>query len=100
MFVVVASLDEIPEREARIFEVGSEWIALCKVQGEIYAVEDFCTHDLGPLGEGCLEGYEIECPRHRARFDVRDGAVTRAPAVSPIRCFPVKVENGEVFVRI
>lgn len=99
-FVKVARIDEIPEGEARVYEVGSESIALCNVGGKIHAVENVCTHDDGPLGEGYLEGCQIECPRHGARFDVTSGAVTRMPAATPVRTFPVRVEKGEVFVEI
>ena len=63
-----------------------------------YAIEDVCTHDDGPVAEGELYGYEIECPRHGARFDIRTGAVTRMPAVIPVNWFPTRVENDEIQV--
>jgi 3-phenylpropionate/trans-cinnamate dioxygenase ferredoxin subunit len=99
-YVAVASADDLSEGEARVFEVGGEWVALCKVKGGIYALEDRCTHDDGPLGEGSLDGFTIECPRHGARFDVRDGSIVCQPAYGPVRCFPVKVEDGQVFVEV
>ena len=98
--VAVAKVDDVPEGEARVYEVAGEHVALCKVNGEVFAIEDRCTHDDGPLGEGCLYGYEIECPRHGARFDVRDGRVLSMPAAHPVRSFAVEVENGQVFVEI
>ncbi len=82
-FVKVAQESDIPEGEVRDFEVDGIGIALCKVDGKIYAVEDVCSHDDGPLGEGELEGYQIVCPRHGARFDVRSGEVCRMPAIAP-----------------
>jgi 3-phenylpropionate/trans-cinnamate dioxygenase ferredoxin subunit len=91
---------EIPEGEVRIFEAGDTQIAVCRVGGALFAVEDVCTHDDGPLGEGFLEGHEIECPRHGARFDVRTGAVCRMPAAAPVPVFPIKVENGDVLVEL
>lgn len=99
-FVRVARTEEIPDGEARIFELGDVSIAVCNVDGTFYAIENVCTHDDGPLGEGELEGVVIECPRHGARFDVRTGAVLRMPAVVPVRTYDTKVEGSEVFVAL
>ena len=65
---------------------------------QFYAVEDVCTHDGGPLGEGKLDGCELICPRHGARFDVRTGAATRMPAIEPAPTYAVRVEDGDVLV--
>ena len=99
-FVPVVRESEIREGEPRAFQVAGTGILLCRVEGRIYAIEDVCTHDDGPLGEGELVGYEIECPRHGARFDVRTGAVCRMPAVAPVSAFPLRVEEGHVLVEI
>lgn len=99
-FVAVAKVSEIPEGGVRVVEANGTGVALCKVEGKIYAVEDLCTHDDGPLGEGKLCGHAIECPRHGARFDVRTGAVLRMPAAYPVRTFPVKVEGEQVLVAV
>ena len=74
-------------------------IAVFNIDGELYAIEDVCTHDGGDLAGGELHGYQIECPRHGARFDVRTGAVCSPPAYEPTASFPVKVEDGVVFTR-
>ncbi|HKA25345.1 MAG TPA: non-heme iron oxygenase ferredoxin subunit [Candidatus Eisenbacteria bacterium] len=98
-WVVVARVEEVPPGEVRTFDTpdgGS--VAVCNANGKFYAVEDVCTHDGGPLGEGFLEGCAIECPRHGAQFDIRTGEVLRAPAYLPIRVFPVRVENGSIWV--
>lgn len=97
-FVSVARLADIPVGSARVFKVEGVRLALCNVGGTIFAVDDTCTHDNGPLGEGHLDDHAIECPRHGARFDVRTGAVLRMPAVFPIRSYPTRVENGEIAV--
>jgi 3-phenylpropionate/trans-cinnamate dioxygenase ferredoxin subunit len=97
-FVTVAREDEVPEGEAKVFEVNDERVLLCRVEGSIFAIEDVCTHDDGPLGEGTLEGHAIECPRHGAQFDVRTGEVLSMPAAYPVKSFPVRVEDGEVKV--
>ncbi len=98
-WVRIARIDELPDGEVRVFELEGEGIALCNAGGEVFAIEDICTHDDGPLGEGHLEGHCIECPRHGARFDIRTGAAVRMPAVAPVGTYPVKTENGEVFVQ-
>ena len=99
-FVKVAKLNEVPEGHAKIFEVGDERVALCRVAGKVFAIADVCTHDGGPLGEGDLEGYEIICPRHGARFDVRTGAVLAFPAIKPVASYPVKIDGDDVYVQI
>jgi len=96
--IAVTTTADIPDGEARVFQIGEDYIAICHVGEQFYAVEDRCTHDDGPLGEGAIDGYEIECPRHGARFDIRDGSVCRMPAYGPIRRFEVVVENGFVFI--
>jgi 3-phenylpropionate/trans-cinnamate dioxygenase ferredoxin subunit len=73
-------------------------IAVCNVDGQFYAIEDVCTHDGGSLDQGDLEGDEIECPRHGARFNVRTGDATLMPAVMPVRTFPVKIEGERLLV--
>ena len=98
-FGAVARLADVPPGAVKVFAAGPERVALCNVEGKIYAVEDVCTHDDGPLGEGTLRGCEIECPRHGARFDVTTGAVTRMPAAAPVRTFEVKVEGDRIFVK-
>lgn len=97
-FVRAARLSELPAGRAVIVEVGDEDIALCNVSGEVFAVANLCTHDQGPLGEGYLDGGEIECPRHGARFDVRTGEVKVLPAIVPIPTFEVRIEGDEVWV--
>ena len=99
-FEKAANVSDVPEGQAIVVEVDDEEVALCNVKGEIYAVANLCTHDGGPLGEGCLLGDEIECPRHGARFDVRTGAVKALPAILPIPTYEVKVEGDEVRVDV
>jgi 3-phenylpropionate/trans-cinnamate dioxygenase ferredoxin subunit len=97
-FVTFGKTSEIGPGERDIREVEGWWIAVFNVGGQYYAIEDVCTHDDGPIGEGELYGYEIECPRHGARFDIRTGAVTRMPAVVPVKWFPTRVEGDEIQV--
>lgn len=99
-FVLVARLHEIPVGESRIFKVEDESIALCNVKGTIYAINNICTHDSGPLGEGKIFGFEVECPRHGARFDVRDGSVTAMPAAVEVDTFETVVKGEDIYVRL
>src|SRR5262245_51744047 len=94
------SVDELPPGLVRLVvdEADDLRIAVCNVDGRFYAIEDVCTHDGGPLGQGFLEGEEIECPRHGARFNVLTGDATLMPAVMPVQTFPVRVEDGEILV--
>ncbi len=82
--------------DREVFDVGEHYVAVFNVDGTYYAVEDICTHDGGPLADGTLDGYAIECPRHGARFDIRDGRVLAPPAVRPVRHFDTRVQDGQV----
>jgi 3-phenylpropionate/trans-cinnamate dioxygenase ferredoxin subunit len=95
-FVTVAKTAEIPPGQRDIFDVEGIYIAVFNVGGTYYAIEDVCTHDDGPLAEGDLHGYEIACPRHGARFDIRTGKVLSMPAVLDVSWFPVRVEGDDI----
>jgi len=98
-FVAVAKASDIPPGQARYYELAGFPIAICHVENAgFYAIDDVCTHDGGPLDQGELEGDEIECPRHGARFDLRSGRVTRLPATDPIPTYRVEVRDGMVYV--
>ncbi len=98
--VEIANTSDIPDGTAKIYEFEDISLAVCNVNGDFFAIENVCTHDEGPLGEGKLSGCEIECPRHGARFDVKTGAVKRMPAYGPVQTFPVTVENDKIYVNI
>ncbi|HJO04552.1 MAG TPA: non-heme iron oxygenase ferredoxin subunit [Acidobacteriota bacterium] len=97
-WIEVAASDSIADGEARTFAVDGRRIAVARAEGELFAVQDLCTHDDGPLGEGRLQGHAIQCPRHGAQFDVRTGEVLSMPAVVPIATFPVQEQDGKVLV--
>ena len=97
-FIRVARADDIKPGEKQIVEVDGTMVVVVNLDGEFFAVEDVCTHDGGPLGEGKLAGCELICPRHGARFDVRTGAATRMPAFEPVPTYEVRVEDGDVLV--
>jgi 3-phenylpropionate/trans-cinnamate dioxygenase ferredoxin subunit len=95
----VCAQSELLPGEYKIAYDGDVPIAVYNIDGELYAIEDVCTHDGGDLAGGALHGFEVECPRHGARFDVRTGAVLSPPAYEPVAKFPIKIERGEVYTR-
>lgn len=99
-FVCVAKEGDLTDPGKMVVEVDDQLVALFHVDGKFYALDDVCTHDGGPLADGELEGCEIICPRHGARFDIRDGRALCMPATSPTASHEVKIEGGEVFVRL
>ena len=99
-YYTVATTDELTPGERIVVDIGYHTIAIFNVDGHYYAIRDVCTHDDGPLVEGFVDGCEIECPRHGARFDLRDGSVTAPPAMIPIPVYPVRVQGDEVQVQV
>ena len=97
-FVKVATVEDIPPGGRFWFEFEEETVVIFNIGGEFYCIADLCTHDDGPLEDGKLDGFSVECPRHGACFDVRTGAALNLPATSPVPNFAVKVVNGDVFV--
>jgi 3-phenylpropionate/trans-cinnamate dioxygenase ferredoxin component len=94
----VGPVDEIPEGGVKIVQSGSLFVGVYRIDGQFYAIEDRCSHDDGPLCEGDREGFEVTCPRHGARFDVRTGAVLSLPATEDVDAFVVEQRDGELFV--
>ena len=86
--------------EGRSFSVDGRSIALFNVDGRYYAIEDQCTHEGGPLGEGLVHGERVMCPWHGAEFDVTTGEVLSPPAYHAVGTFRVVVEAGDVKVEL
>jgi len=97
-FVTVAKTSEIAPGTVKVVRIDGVPIGVANVDGEFYAFADVCTHDDGPVAEGELDEYLIECPRHGARFDIRTGAVKLLPAVTPIPVYPLRIEGDEIQV--
>ncbi len=93
-FVQVIEASEIQPGERILIEVDEQPIAVFNVDGKFYAIGDVCTHDDGPLGDGELDGFQIICPRHGARFDIRSGKALALPAVIDTPWYPVRVVDG------
>ena len=75
-------------------------VALFSIDGEVFATDNICSHGSARLCDGYVEGYEVECPFHQGRFDVRPGAPTCAPATEHVKSWPVKIEGGRVFLQL
>jgi 3-phenylpropionate/trans-cinnamate dioxygenase ferredoxin subunit len=95
-FIAIGSADELKNGERLFVEIDEEPIVVFSIAGQYYAVGDVCSHDDGPVGDGELEGFEVICPRHGARFDVRNGKVLSLPAVVDIPAYPVRVVDGQI----
>lgn len=96
-YVEIAEETELPNGERLFVEIDDHAIVVFNIAGKLFAIEDVCSHDNAPLGDGELENeYEISCPRHGARFDVRDGSVKRPPASGDIPAYPVRVVAGMI----
>lgn len=99
-FVRICTADDIPDPGKELFEVNGRFVLVFHVDGQFYALDDCCTHDGGPLGEGVLEGLAIVCPRHGAKFDIRDGRVLCMPATHAAATHQVKVEGTAVYLKL
>ncbi len=99
-YVRVCKVSDVPDPGKTVVEAEDRLVGLFHVDGKWYALDDLCTHDGGPLAEGELKGHEIICPRHGARFDVRDGRALTMPATSPTVSHEVKVDGDDVLIRL
>ncbi len=99
-WIAVSRADEFAAGQVKVVQAGARRVAVCNVDGAFYAIDDICTHDGGSLDQGELDGVEIECPRHGARFDVTSGRATCMPAVVPVKTYPVRIEGGEVQIDV
>jgi len=95
----VAATDELAPGDYRVVDIDDALIAVFNIDGEYYAIEDVCTHDYETLTGGCIEGEEIVCPRHGARFNIKTGEALTPPAYEPVATLPVRIDNGRVQVR-
>ncbi|MGM9992693.1 MAG: Rieske (2Fe-2S) protein [Candidatus Bruticola sp.] len=93
-------VDKFKENQVVIIPNDLSSIGVVKIGSEIFAYENNCTHDGEELGRCRVYGFEIECPRHGARFDVRTGQAVRMPAVGNLETYPVSIQDGQVYAEI
>ena len=99
-FYPICAIEDLPPGERLFIELDDDPVVILNVDGSYYAIADVCTHDDGPLGDGEVEDHQIICPRHGARFDIRNGEVLTLPAVQDVRSYPVRVNNGMVEIGV
>jgi len=99
-FVKAASVSEIAPGTCRLVVLKGKEIALFNVDGEFFALDNACTHEEGPLAEGEVEGYEVTCPWHGAKFDIRTGEVLQDPAYEAVERHNVRVTGSDIEVEI
>jgi len=99
-WIDATAADEVPEDDVIGVVVAGRDIALYNAGGEIFATDNICTHGQARLCEGFLEGHEIECPLHQGKFDIRTGQPCGAPVTEGIRNYPVRIEDGRVFLAL
>jgi 3-phenylpropionate/trans-cinnamate dioxygenase ferredoxin subunit len=96
----IAKLEDFPPNSRRLVMIDGQAIVVFNLAGEFYALEDRCSHDDSPLHEGEIEGDEIICPWHGARFCLKTGAVTEPPAYEDIATYPVRIYQDRVQLQI
>ena len=99
-FVRVGRVKDVPAGRAEVFDVEERKIAVYKLGNDFYAIDDICTHDGGPLADGEVEGDQVICPRHGARFSIKTGAALTFPAITPVESYPVRVDGDDLLIGI
>ena len=99
-FVRACALADVPEDGALGVDVEGTPVAVVRAEGEVHALHDVCSHAEVPLSEGEVYDHTIECWLHGSCFDVRTGAPTGPPATVPVPVYPVKIEDGDVYVAL
>ena len=99
-FVRAASLDDVPPNALLGVEIDGRRVCLANADGRIYAFADNCTHRDFPMHSGELDDGEVECAWHGAKFEIDSGRATRLPAVKPLQTYPVKIEDGAIWVAV
>ena len=99
-FVEIANQADLPNGERLFVQVDDLSIVVFNIAGELFAISDVCSHDDGPVGEGDIEGYTIVCPRHGARFDIRNGKALELPAFIDIPAYPIRIRDSMIEVGI
>lgn len=99
-FSQVALLSDLPENGKLTLELDDRFIVLVNLNGDIFCLDDVCTHDGGTLGDGDMEDHCLVCPRHGAKFDVRTGKAVAMPATEATLTHEVKIEEGRILVKL
>ena len=95
-FIQIGASEELGNGQRLFVEIDDLVIVIFNIAGELFAIQDVCSHDDGPLGDGELEAYNVSCPRHGANFDVRTGKAISLPAIVDIPAYPVRIVAGQI----
>lgn len=98
-FVTVARLTDLKPTRKLCIEINDRYVVLVELDGAVYCLDDVCTHDGGPLGEGTIDGSCLVCPRHGAKFDIRTGKATCMPATEPTATHEVRIDGDQIAVK-
>lgn len=91
--------EDIPLGEARAHEISQgEWVAVFHTPDGFFAIDDVCSHGYAALSEGTLRGDVVTCPRHGGKVNVKTGMPAGFPVAAPVKSYPLKVEDGDIFV--
>lgn len=98
-FVKVAESKDIEPSSMKAVDIGAEKICIINIEGNFYAIGNVCTHMGGPLNEGKLEEFEVECPWHGSKFGFKTGEPTKPPARQAVLSYDVKIQDNNILVR-
>src|ERR687886_1328253 len=98
-FVKVAETKDIHTSQMKEVQIDGEDVCIANVDGKYYAIGNVCTHEGGPLADGILEGYDVECPWHQSKFDVRTGEVTSPPASESELTYEIKIDGNSILIK-
>ena len=96
----IGALEDLPDGRGVRVDVGSHRVAVFRIDNEVYAIGDRCSHAEASLAAGDLFGLEVECPRHGSEFSLETGEPASFPATRPVPVYPARVDAGEVFISL
>lgn len=100
MKVKITELDQLPRDRGVRVTVGDHRIAMFRIDDDVYAIGDRCSHAEASLAEGELWGLSVECPRHGSEFDLKSGEPQALPATEPVPVYPVSIDDGTVYLEL
>ena len=100
MKVKITELDQLPRDRGVRVTVGDHRIAMFRINDDVYAIGDRCSHAEASLAEGELWGLSVECPRHGSEFDLKSGEPQALPATEPVPVYPVSIDDGTVYLEL
>ncbi|MBN2738550.1 MAG: non-heme iron oxygenase ferredoxin subunit [Spirochaetales bacterium] len=94
----IGKLEDLPKRSC--FQHKNKAYAVFKLNEEVFVLDDVCSHEYSRLSEGEVWDHEVYCPKHGSRFDIKTGEVINFPATRPVKTYEVKIDNGEVLLKL